>query len=73
MKKPKRTKPEHVRCPECKKPVHIDDLGMIDKRGFWHKECIFKIYYQDLLGFLLGGEIKTRVRDPKLKRSGGKK
>ena len=41
MKQPKRTKPEMAKCPECKRAVHIDDLGMVDKNGFLHKNCLF--------------------------------
>lgn len=35
MKKQKR-----VICPICKKPIHIDDFGRIDKEGVYHTQCI---------------------------------
>jgi hypothetical protein len=60
MKKPKRRTKEMVLCPECKKPVHIDDWAMTDKRGFWHRQCIFKVFYQNPEGFLTGGEMRIR-------------
>lgn len=28
-----------VLCPKCNKPVHIDDVGMINKDGIWHRDC----------------------------------
>ena len=31
-----------VKCPECKKKIHIDDFGAIDKKGVYHSKCIVK-------------------------------
>lgn len=68
MKKPKYTKKEHIKCAECKKAIHIDDLGMISNKGMYHKDCIFKISWMDSNNFLTGYEtkIKTHVK-PKTK------
>jgi hypothetical protein len=66
-KKPKRTKPEHVKCVICKKPIHIDDLGIINNKGMYHKNCYFKIYYQDPFGFLTGFEAKAKEHKIDLK------
>lgn len=40
MKQPKIIKKEHVLCRFCNKPIHIDDLGGIDKKGFFHSDII---------------------------------
>ena len=63
MKKPKRTKPEHIRCAYCNKAIHIDDLGCVSKEGMYHKQCLFKIYYQDINGFLCGAEMKIKAKE----------
>lgn len=63
MIQPKRKTKDMVLCVECKKPIHVDDLGMIDKRGMWHKQCLFKILYMNPDKFLTGAEIKTKIHE----------
>lgn len=36
MKKPNKVKKEHIKCRGCGKPIHIDELGMINKEGMYH-------------------------------------
>lgn len=60
MKTPKRITKEMVLCAECKKPIHIDDLALISKEGMFHKECCFKIFYQNPDGFLTGEEVRIK-------------
>ena len=60
MIKLKRRTKDMVLCAYCKKPIHIDDLALISKEGMFHKECCFKILYQDSSGFLTGAEVKIR-------------
>lgn len=33
-------KQRRVKCPRCKKHIHIDDFGGIDKEGTYHTQCI---------------------------------
>jgi len=33
-------KRKRIKCPRCKKSIHIDDFGGIDKEGIFHKNCI---------------------------------
>ena len=35
-----KTEQKKVLCPGCNKPIHIEDLAMVDERGFWHSDCI---------------------------------
>ena len=35
-------KDKKVRCPKCDGCIHIDDLGAIDRKGFWHKKCYIR-------------------------------
>jgi len=51
-----------VLCVNCKKPIHVDDLGMINKDGLWHKECLFKILYLNPDNFLTGMEVKVKKK-----------
>jgi hypothetical protein len=68
MKKPKRTKPYHVKCVVCKKPIHIDDLGLINQKGMYHKQCLFKIYWMDSDKFLTGCEMKSSIKNKSPKK-----
>lgn len=45
MKEPKEIKKEHVLCISCKKPIHIDELGAINKQGMCHNNicCLIDI------------------------------
>ena len=62
-KKPKYTKKEYIKCVQCNKPIYIDDLGMINKDGLWHKECYFRVCYLDSKGFIYGYETKVRKNE----------
>ena len=60
MIKPKRTKPEHIKCAHCNKAIHINDLGCVAKEGMYHKQCLFKIYFQDPFGFITKAEVRCK-------------
>lgn len=60
MIKAKRSKPEYVKCAYCKRPIHIDDLGVISTKGLFHKECCFRVLMQDPNSFITGYEVKIR-------------
>lgn len=62
MKKPKRQTKEMVLCVECKKPIHLDDLGMISKEGLWHQECLFRIARLNPERFIIGYEALIRKK-----------
>ena len=62
MKKPLRKTKDMILCVECKSPIHIDDLGLMSKEGLYHKECSFKIVYQDQKGFIFGFEGRVKEK-----------
>lgn len=62
IKKPKRKTKNMVLCVSCKKPIHKEDLGMINKNGMWHKQCTFRILWQTPDCFLTGVEVKVKEK-----------
>lgn len=59
MKQPKRKTKNMVLCADCKKPIHIEDIGLISKEGMFHKECIFRVLHTNK-EFIEGYEVKVR-------------
>ncbi len=40
MKEPTKINPEHVLCPSCNKPIHIDEFAMVTKEGLYHGNAV---------------------------------
>jgi len=49
MKAPIKITSDMKLCPRCNQPVHMDDLAMINKEGYWHKDCTIRSQWDEFI------------------------